>query len=244
MYDYITGPVLAPVIDPISKRLNTFVSGFIMTVINASHLWFLWAFFVILPKDLKRFVTIAVGTVYPLLASVTAVSTPEKTDDTFWLTYWTCYGLLFLFMDWTEAWMGRIWGFYTVVLFGTVYLMLPMFQGSEKIFRNILVPLAGLKESLLMRDAVLLKKDLMANLPEERQKQLRMLIADSFNIETPDIEDDDDAIDSRVSISADNAKSLLWGGNPWRRKCTFGNKRQSGDGGRDENAPNETTTLV
>lgn len=63
--------------------MNTWISGAIMTVLNASHLWFLWAFFIVLPKDFKRFVTIAVGTAYPLLASVTAVSTPDKTDGMF-----------------------------------------------------------------------------------------------------------------------------------------------------------------
>ena len=255
VFDYITRPLLSPIVDPISKKLNTAVSGLIMTIVNASHLWFLWAFFVILPKDLKRFVTVAVGTVYPILASITAVSTPDKADDTFWLTYWACYGILFLIMDWTETWVGRIWGFYTVVLFSTVYLMLPMFNGADKVFRNVLVPLAGLKESLLMRDAVLLKKDLMASLPPERQRELRKFITDSFNTETPDIEDDDDdeAMDTRISISAENAKSLLvWGGNPWKRRSNAAaaattTSRKNNDttaSGDQQEPPNESTSLV
>ena len=89
--------------------------------------------------------------------------------------------------------------------------MLPMFQGSDKLFRNVLVPLAGLRESLLLRDALLLKKDLMASLPPERQIELRKLITYSFNTETPDDDDDDDAHDTRVEVSAANAKKmLLW----------------------------------
>ena len=167
--------------------------------------------------------------------------------DTFWLTYWSCYGLLFLIMDWLETYLvsacaivwscrkrvliaerrnahltlitfgtqrcqqGVIWGFYSVIIFSTVYLMLPMFQGSDKLFRNVLVPLAGLRESLLLRDALLLKKDLMASLPPERQIELRKLITYSFNTETPDDDDDDDAHDTRVEVSAANAKKmLLW----------------------------------
>lgn len=110
--------------------MNNVISGLVMTVVNASHLWFLWIFFVVLPKGLKRFVTIGIGTVFPLMASVTAVSTDDKADDTFWLTYWSCYGLLFLAMDVTETWLGAIWGFYTIVICSTVYLMLPMTQGK------------------------------------------------------------------------------------------------------------------
>jgi len=202
--------------------------------------WFLWAFFMILPKDLKRFVTIAVGTVFPLMASITAISTPDKTDDTFWLTYWSCYGLLFVLMDWLETYIGRIWGFYTVVIFSTVYLMLPMFQGSEKLFRNVLVPLAGLKESLLLRDAVMLKKQILDSLPADRQSEVRKLIAYSFDIETPDDEDDHDANDPRLSINHENAKAVLsWATSAWNPKI-YRRKSSQQQGG----TPNETTSLV
>jgi TB2/DP1, HVA22 family len=129
-FDYITKPILAPVIDPLTSKMSNWISATVMTVVNASHLWFLWAFFVILPKGLKRFVTVAVGTAFPLMASVTAVSTEDRADDTFWLTYWSCYGLLFVAMDIAETWLGKIWGFYTVVIISTIYLMLPMTQGK------------------------------------------------------------------------------------------------------------------
>ncbi|CAB9506424.1 receptor accessory protein [Seminavis robusta] len=238
IFDYITRPVLAPVIEPVSNKMGTWISGLVMTIINASHLWALWAFFIILPKGLKRFVTIAIGTAFPLLASITAVTTDDKTDDTFWLTYWSCYSLLFLIMDWTETWLGSIWGFYTVMLFTTVYLMLPMFQGSDKVFRHVLVPLAGLRESLLMRDAVLLKKDLMASIPEDRQAELRRLIAHSFNTDTPD--EEDDAQDDRMEINPENAK-LLWSTSMWNRKS----KRKLNASERSDGAPaNESTSLV
>ena len=133
---------------------------------------------------------------------------------------------------------GVIWGFYSVIIFSTVYLMLPMFQGSDKLFRNVLVPLAGLRESLLLRDALLLKKDLIASLPPERQIELRKLITYSFNTETPDDDDDDDAHDTRVEVSAANAKQMLWSKSPWRRKTNNTNS-QSSDG-----QPNESTSLV
>ena len=116
--------------------------------------------------------------------------------------------------------------------------MLPMFQGAEKLFRNVLVPLAGLQESLLLRDALLLKKDLMASLPPDRQAELRKLITYSFNTETPDDDDDDDANDTRVEASAANAKQLLWSKSPWRRKTKTNTSQDSGG------HPNESTSLV
>ena len=112
-----------------------------------------------------------------------------------------------------------------------------MFQGSDKLFRNVLVPLAGLKESLLLRDAVLLKKDLMASLPPERQAELRKLITYSFNVDTPDNDDDADANDSRMEVNAENAKKMLWSTSPWGHKKTNTNTQDGGP-------PNESTSLV
>ena len=49
-----------------------------------------------------------------------------------------------------ESWMGWIPGFYSLIIFSSIYLMLPMFQGADKVFRKILVPLAGLDEMLML----------------------------------------------------------------------------------------------
>ena len=105
-----------------------------------------------------------IGTVYPFVCSVTATATEEIEDDTYWLTYWAgmylqrqhpdskmhcyltsilAYGVLFLIMDTLETFVGWLPGFYSLVIFTTVYLMLPMFRGADKVFRKILVPLAG-----------------------------------------------------------------------------------------------------
>ena len=46
-------------------------------------------------------------------------------------------------MDTLETFVGWVPGFYTLAIFTTVYLMLPMFRGADKVFRKILVPLAG-----------------------------------------------------------------------------------------------------
>lgn len=64
--------------------------------------------------------------------------------------------------------------------------MLPMFGGAEKIFRRILVPLFGLRELLMVRDAFLVKKNLLRDLPPERAHLVRKTIADFFTEEAQD----------------------------------------------------------
>jgi hypothetical protein len=52
-----------------------------------------------LPNGIKRIVAVAAGTVYPFFSSVHAITTEEFEDDAYWLTYWSCYGILFMGMD-------------------------------------------------------------------------------------------------------------------------------------------------
>lgn len=182
LYDYVIQPIATPILAPIAAKMGDWIHVVVTTTINAVHLWILWLFFVFLPVPLKRFVMTAVGVAYPLLASTVALTTTEdKDDDTFWLTYWSCYGTLFVLVDWLERWLGIIPGFYAGVLFGTVYLMLPMFNGAEKLFRNVLVPIAGMRDMLLLRDAVRVKKDMIRSLPPDRREEVRKAIAGFFS---------------------------------------------------------------
>lgn len=180
LYHYVMEPFVAPLVAPAAKNMGEFFENIIKTMINAGHLWFLWFVFALLPAALKRFAAVSVGVVYPFCASVVAATTSEGMDDTYWLTYWSCYGLLFFAMDILETYFRRIPGFYTLVILTTVYLMLPMFGGSEKLFRKVLVPLAGLREMLLMRDTLKIKKDMLAKLPPHRAEALKKAIAESF----------------------------------------------------------------
>mmetsp|Transcript_8783 Transcript_8783/g.15923 ORF Transcript_8783/g.15923 Transcript_8783/m.15923 type:complete len:402 (-) Transcript_8783:1956-3161(-) len=190
-FDYVTEPLLAPRIKPLVAKMDNLIQAIISMFTNIAHLWVIWIAFVLLPSFLKRFIVIVVGTVYPLMSSVVAITTKDTgDDDTYWLTYWSCYGILFMLMDWSEAWIGWLPGFYLFILLCTVYLMLPMFQGAEKIFRHVLVPLAGLKEMLLLNDAIKVKKEMMRSVPPERLKALRAAISKSF---ADDGEDDEDA---------------------------------------------------
>lgn len=150
-----------------------------------------------------------------------AVNTEDTfADDTQWLTYWSCYGILHLIMIALETWLGRIPGFYTLVIFATVYLMLPITTVAEKIFRNIQVPLAGLRDMLMVRDALVIKKEMMAKLTPAQRKAVEEAIALSFASE-----DDDEANDPLLRYGL----QLVSG---------------SSSSKNDETKPSETTSLV
>lgn len=116
VYDHITEPYLGPRVKPLQRGMSNAIVYTQQALSNIFHLYLVWIIFMFLPAGLKRIIAIAVGTVYPFVCSVTAAATEEIEDDTYWLTYWSVYGCLFLFMDLFEAWMGWIPGFYTLVL--------------------------------------------------------------------------------------------------------------------------------
>ena len=180
LYNNITAPFITPKIKPLAAKMNNMIAAVYQTMVNAAHLWLIWIIFMFLPVTLKRTIAVAVGTVYPLVSSIAAASTEEVADDTYWLTYWSVYGCLFLIMEILETWIGRIPGFYTLVILSTVYLMLPMFQGADKLFRKVLVPLAGLQELLLLRDAIQVKKKMLLDLHPERARAVRQAIAQFY----------------------------------------------------------------
>ncbi len=97
--EYVTQKYLAPRLRPVQTKITNFISDIIALSANITHLYLVWIFFVFLPSGFKRVVAVAVGTVYPFLSSVNAITTEELEDDAYWLTYWACYGILFISMD-------------------------------------------------------------------------------------------------------------------------------------------------
>ena len=74
-------------------------------------------------------------------------------------------------------------GLYTACLATTLYLMLPMFNGADVVFRNVLVPLAGQREALLLKDAKMLAKNMIKQLPASRHGEAGEAIAEAFLVE-------------------------------------------------------------
>ena len=167
-------------------------------------------------------------------------STEDIEDDTYWLTYWAVYGCLYLVMDLLETWMGWIPGFYTLFIFSTVYLMLPMFNGADKIFRKVLVPLAGLQEMLLLKDAIVIKKTLLKDLDPERAKLVQEAIVRVY-------QDDEVAAGTTSSglatgVDAGALKKKFFSEFQGLKLPSMPNPFGKGSG--NDSAPNETTNLV
>lgn len=145
----------------------------------------LWFVFISFPEEQRRFITVALGTIYPTLASIVAVSKPNDTvaagaDATFWLTYWSSYSILFLLMDYLENFIGGIRGFYSICLVATVYLFLPMFNGAETVFRKLLVPLSGQYENMLLRDVHIVQMEMERLIPEKTRGGVLQKASDIF----------------------------------------------------------------
>ena len=79
-----------------------------------------------------------------------------------------------------KNYIGFVPGFYTICILITVYLMLPMFRGSEKVFRTILVPIFGLEEMLVRKDVDQVRKQALLDIPPERREEVMKAIAESF----------------------------------------------------------------
>lgn len=180
IYDIFTEPYLAPACKNIKGKVEGWISV-ILTLVNTSYLYFVWFLFMSFPEEQRRFAVVAVGTVYPLAASTVALTTGDDgSDDTFWLTYWSCFSLLFLAMDYLENFVGAIKGFYSICLVATIYLFLPMFDGANVVFRSVLVPLSGQYENMLLRDAWLVRKGMEKQIPKNYQEAVFKKAADVF----------------------------------------------------------------
>ena len=188
LYDNITKPFLAPVAKQLKDKMDRWI-GIILAIVNTSSLWFVWFAFLTLPEEARRFLVVAMGTAYPMVASIMAATTSSNDDglqdaDTFWLTYWVCFSTLFLAMDYLENFVGEIPGFYSICLAATIYLFLPLFQGANVVYRRILVPLTGHQKELLLHDAWKVRLSIEKSIPDGAiRSEVLSKISDMFSKE-------------------------------------------------------------
>jgi receptor expression-enhancing protein 5/6 len=167
IYDVFTEPYIIPYAKKLKTQMESWVSFIIFTV-NSSYLCFVWFIFTSFPEEQRRFFVVVAGTVYPVACSTIALTTKtNKSDVTFWLTYWSCFSTLFVCMDYLENLIGHIRGFYSLCMAVTIYLFLPMFDGANVVFRRVLVPLSGQYENLLILDAWLVRKSIEKSVPSK-----------------------------------------------------------------------------
>lgn len=108
--------------------------------------------------------------------------------------------------------------------------MLPMFRGADKVFRKILVPLAGLQEMLLLRDSIQIKKQMLKDLPPDRAELVSKSIAKFFDGKGGEA---DPTVLKGELMQTWSALKIP------KIKLPFGKKKE-----KDEGEPTETTNLV
>ena len=129
----------------------------------------------------KRYAVMGVGSIFPVAATVMSLTAGKESKQVMrWLTYWPCFSLLFLIMIGVEKFVGSFKGLYVMCLAATMYLMLPMFDGSTLIFREVLIPILGCQELLYLRDARALAAQFVQKLPAHRQESARREAAKAF----------------------------------------------------------------
>lgn len=180
LYTTVAQPYLLPLVTPIKARADGWIATLALTTINASYLWWFSFGFMQLPITVKRYAVMIAGSVYPVAATIVALASTADNTEMRWLTYWPCFSLLFLIMIGVEKFVGSFKGLYVMMLAATLYLMLPMVDGSMKVFRNVLVPLLGQQELLIIRDAQALAGELLQKIPVDRQEHARQQAASAF----------------------------------------------------------------
>jgi TB2/DP1, HVA22 family len=180
LYDTITKPFLIPHVQRLKVKMEGWAQ-LAMFMVNSYYIWFIWSAFLRLSEEERRFLVVGLGTIYPIVASTVAMAEESKTrEEQFWLTYWTCYSILFVLMDYVENFVGQIAGFYSICAMITLYLFLPMFRGAETVFRSVLVPLSGQYENMLLHDAYLVKMGIEEAIPAEHHERVLSKAADLF----------------------------------------------------------------
>lgn len=106
----VTEPLFAPIAISIKSHVESRLS-ILTLILNSGYLWIVWFTFLSMDEEARRFIVIAVGTLYPITASTIACTArTERRDESFWLTYWICFSILFLMMDYLENFIGSIRG--------------------------------------------------------------------------------------------------------------------------------------
>ncbi len=103
MYDKVTKKIAVPLLEPYVSKFNDgsilgSIAKFIGFGVSASHVMFLYFIFIILPSSVERFIVVVTGCLYPIAASIVAVTTDMANDDTQWLVYWVCFATMYLVM--------------------------------------------------------------------------------------------------------------------------------------------------
>jgi len=97
-----------------------------------------------------------VGFAYPLYASIKAIESADKEDDTQWLTYWMVFALFKLIEDVADVFVSAIPFYFFIKLAFLVWCYYPSTRGAKVIYTYVvkphIVPYLGLSSTPVKKD--------------------------------------------------------------------------------------------
>ena len=88
-----------------------------------------------------------VGFIYPLWASMKALKSEEKDDDTMWLTYWVIYAFFTVLESVADFALGWLPLYFFLKLGFLVFCFLPQTKGAQLVYKTVLEPFFNKYES-------------------------------------------------------------------------------------------------
>ncbi|XP_037360127.1 receptor expression-enhancing protein 6 [Talpa occidentalis] len=83
-----------------------------------------------------------IGFVYPAYASIKAIESPDKEDDTVWLTYWVVYGLFGLAEFFSDLLLSWFPFYYAGKCAFLLFCMIPgQWNGAHVLYQRVVRPL-------------------------------------------------------------------------------------------------------
>ncbi|KAG2442675.1 hypothetical protein HXX76_002758 [Chlamydomonas incerta] len=95
----------------------------------------------VLSFGLTYYVCIFAELLFPTYASLKAIQSPGKLDDTQWLTYWVVYAFISTFESVGAIVLQWIPLYYEIKLLFVLWMIAPQTQGARKIYEDHIMPL-------------------------------------------------------------------------------------------------------
>lgn len=94
-------------------------------------------------------ITNFVGFVYPAYASIAAIESVGKEDDTQWLTYWVVFAFFCVIENFSDYILYWVPFYYAIKVTFLAWCMIPKYQGAKIVYNSVIKPIFDKHESAI-----------------------------------------------------------------------------------------------